>query len=108
MIDGIIEAINAFAEWLWGLVKDLVDAVVELLRDLVVWALDGVLGALAAIIAAIPVPSFVQVGLGDILSGVHPMIGYFASGLNIGAGLSLLAAGFAFRMLRKVLTLFQW
>lgn len=108
-MDAIVEAITAFAEWLLGLVTDFVEALLDLIKDAFIWALDGVLSAIVAIFAAIPAPEFLTAySLGNILSGVHPMIGYYASGLNIGLGMSLLASGFAFRMLRKALTLFQW
>lgn len=108
-MDAVINAISAFAEWLFGIVKDFIAAAVEFLKDVFVWALDGILTALADIITAIPVPDFLtQYSLGVLFGQMHPVIGYFGAELHIAQGLAILAAAFTFRMTRKALTLFQW
>lgn len=108
MIDGLITYLNELVDWFFQLVKDFLLAVLDLVKDAVIWVLDGILQAILAIFTAIPEPGFLSVSLGEILGGVHPMIGYFATGIGLPAAVGMLAAGFGFRMLRKVLTLFQW
>lgn len=109
MIDALIGAINDFADWLFGLVKDAFDAIWDLLGDAAVWVVDEFLIGLAALISAIPTPDFLTAySLNGILSGVHPMVGYFALGLHIPEGFAILGSAVAFRLVRKALTLFQW
>lgn len=109
MIDALISAILDFANWLFGLVEDAFSALWDLLGDAAVWVFDEFFTALAALLAAIPVPDFLTVyTLNGILSGVHPMVGYFATGLHIPEGIAILGSAIAFRLVRKALTLFQW
>lgn len=108
-MEAIVQAITDFAKWLFDLVKGFIEACVDFLKDLFIWALDGVLGAIGAIIAAIPVPDFLtQYSLGVLFNQMHPVLAFFGSQLHIAQGLGIVAAGFAFRMTRKVLTFFQW
>ncbi len=108
MIDTLIQYLNDAVDWFFGILKDFLLAVLDVVKDAFIWALDGVLQAIVAVFSAIPEPAFLAVSMGDILSGVHPMVGYFANGIGLPGAVGLLAAGFVFRMMRKVLTLFQW
>jgi hypothetical protein len=60
-------------------------------------------------ISAIPVPDFIaNNSMGSLLGQTGPIVGFFMTELNIGQALTLVGAGYAFRLLRKFLTLFQW
>lgn len=109
MVDAIIDAISDFADWLFGLVKDAFDAVWDLFSDLGVSLFDEILIGLAAQIVSVEVPEFLTAySLNSIFSGLHPMVGYFATGLRIPEALHILGSAFAFRMIRKTLNPFSW
>ncbi|SPK73199.1 Minor coat protein [Cupriavidus taiwanensis] len=108
-MNGIINAISAFAAWLLSLVVKVFAAFWDLLNDLLIAGVDGFLQALAALIGAIPAPSFLQsVNLQQSFASIGSDVLYFLGVFNIGAGITLLGSAFGFRMLRKVVTLFQW
>jgi len=108
-MNGIINAISAFAQWLLSLVVKGFAAIFDLLGDVLLAAADGFLQAVAAIIAALPAPTFLQsVNLQSLFVSIGPDVLYFLGVFNIGTGITLLGAGFGFRMLRKIVTLFQW
>lgn len=81
---------------------------VEFLVDLPVSIIKGILDAVAGIFESIPVPDFMNQSLGDALGPAMPYIGNFAAQAGLGQAFSILAAGLAFRLLRKALTLGQW
>lgn len=99
---------SKFAEWLVGLVKEAFTALFTLLLDLVIEAFDLLLTALSAIMAAVPLPQFATQGIGSLLANIPPEVWYFAGPLKIGECFAVLGAAFSFRMLRKILTFFQW
>ncbi len=100
---------SGFASWLLSLIKDAFEALWLFLLDIFVAIADVVLGVIADAFVAIPAPDFLtQYSLQNIMSGIDPGILYFASGLHLGDCFAVLSAGFAFRMIRKVATLFQW
>lgn len=98
------EYFNAFIAWLKALWGDFV----EFLSDLPLMILDGFLSALATIITAIPVPDFVDEGLGSLLADLPQSILYFLDKSGFPEAIALVGAGVAFRLLRKAVTLFQW
>lgn len=97
-----------FSKWLLGLVKALFEPVWDFLKDFLVEAVDLVLQAVAAIIAAIPVPGFVTSGLGPLLSAIPADVWFFAGHFRLGECFAVLGVGATFRLTRKVATLFQW
>ncbi|MCA3182635.1 MULTISPECIES: DUF2523 family protein [unclassified Cupriavidus] len=108
-MNGIINAISAFAAWLLGLFVKLFAALWDIVNDLMIAGADGLLSALATLLSAVPAPTFLQnVNLQTLFNGLGADVLYFVGVFNIGAGIALLGSGFAFRMLRKVVTLFQW
>ena len=61
------------------------------------------------IIGALPVPDFLaNYSLCTLLSQTGPTVGWLLNTFRIGEGLGLIAAGFSFRLVRKLATLFQW
>jgi hypothetical protein len=79
------------------------------LRDLIVGAVAAILSLFALMVSAIPVPDFIKTySLGTLLSAAGPDVGWFLNTLKIAQGLAIVGSGYAFRLLRKFLTLFQW
>lgn len=101
--------LSSFATWLLGLFGKLFSAAWDLFSDLAINIADLVLTAVAALIAAIPAPAFLQsVSLQQSFASISGDVLYFLAVFNIGPGIALLGSAFGFRMLRKVVTLFQW
>lgn len=108
-MNGIINAISAFAQWVLSLVVKAFAALFDLLGDVLLACVDGFLHAIAVLYVAIPAPTFLQgSSLQSLFGGISPDVLYFFGVFNIGPGITLLGAGFGFRMMRKIVTLFQW
>ncbi|MGR3611030.1 MAG: hypothetical protein ACU0BN_19545 [Sulfitobacter sp.] len=80
----------------------------EFMLELPVLVLKGILDAVATIFESIPVPDFLNQSLGDALGPTMPYIGSFMAQAGLSQAFGILAAGLAFRLLRKALTLGQW
>lgn len=100
--------LNDLTQWLADLVKRAFGALFDLVNDAAVSIVTAFLHALAALIASIPVPDFLSAGLASLWAGLSPGIVYLASAAGVPQALALIGSGFAFRLLRKVFTLFQW
>lgn len=95
--------------WFAYAINQVFGAVVQVLKDLVTYLLAAILGLVQQAIAMLPVPSWLaNNSLGTLLGQTGPVVGFFMSNLQIPAALALIGAGYAFRLLRKFLTLFQW
>lgn len=109
MLDWLYAWLTEFVMWLFGLVKAGFLALRDLLRDSVVWVLDQVFGAVAGIIEAIPLPDFVGTySAGGLLGGLPDTVLWFVNVFGIGDALILIGSAFAFRLMRKLVTLGQW
>lgn len=92
-----------------GFITSFFDAIVGFLHDLVTYVLSVVLGVVSAAISAIGTPQWLSnYSMGSILGQTGPIVGFFLSELNVGTALTLIGAGYVFRLTRKFLTLFQW
>lgn len=92
------DQITRFASWLW-----------DVITHAFVYACDVVMELFSSIVELIGVPSFLQnVSLCNYLEQVHPYALWLMGTFRISEGLALIAAGYAFRLLRKLLTLGQW
>ncbi|GAA7769412.1 hypothetical protein HpMS107_51430 [Helicobacter pylori] len=108
-MNGIINAISAFAAWLLSLIVQVFASLWDLVTDLLINGVDLFLQAMAALIVALPAPSFLSsYKLQSLFTGFTSDILYFVGVFRITEGIALLGLAFAFRMTRKVLTLFQW
>ncbi|MGC1548997.1 MAG: hypothetical protein WA777_10750 [Rhodanobacter sp.] len=95
--------------WISNAIQTVFTALITLLRDLVTFVLGVVLSLVAGAISAIGVPSWIsQYSLGSLLGQTGAVAGFFMSEFQVPAGLGLLGLGYAFRLVRKFLTLFQW
>lgn len=97
-----------FAKWLLDLVKALFEPIWNFILDIAVEVLDLIFKAFAAIITAIPVPSFATSGLGPLLASIPGDVWFYAGHFRIGECFAVLGVGAAFRLTRKFATLFQW
>lgn len=101
--------ISKLASWLLQLAQQVFVALWSLVVDLAIGIADLFLIALGAILAAIPAPTFLQAqSLSVMFANIDPSILYFVAALKIGQGLAFLGMGVAFRLTRKIATLFQW
>tara|TARA_R100000750_G_scaffold45903_1_gene30944 strand:- start:1151 stop:1444 length:294 start_codon:yes stop_codon:yes gene_type:complete len=88
--------------------KGLFNDLTEFLTDLPVQVVKSVLSAIAGLIESITPPEFLNHSLGDSLGPAMGNVGYFLAQVGMPEAMGILAAGLAFRLLRKVLTLGQW
>lgn len=100
--------LEQFTTWLLDLVRRAFDAVWTLISDAAISVADGVLSAAAALLAAIPVPAWLAGGMQTFFSGLGGDILYLLNVCGVPAALAIVGGGYAFRFLRKVVTLFQW
>jgi len=95
--------------WLLGLVKALFLAVWDFITDMVIAVLELFLNAVAALLTALPVPSFMSNGgMQGLFNNLPADVMYFAGRLHLGECFAILGAAVLFRLVRKALTLFQW
>lgn len=104
-----MEWLTSFTQWITDLIKGLWSDFVNYINDLWIGIASQILSVISSAINAIPVPDFVNTySIGTILNLLPNDLAYFVSQLYISESLHLIAAGFAFRMTRKALTLFRW
>lgn len=101
--------VQAFANWLkgilegiWQWVVDLVQSLVEWLEAAVLWVLGWMLEVGAGILAAIPVPSWAS-GASASLGGISGQVGYWVEPFNIGAGIAIILGAYGIRfVIRRI------
>lgn len=108
-MSAIVNAISAFAAWLLKAFVAVFLAIWALLQDVVIELLDLFLNGVTIVLGALPTPSFLTgVSLQSLFGQLGSDVLFFVGIFNIGQGIALLGAAFAFRLARKVVTLFQW
>lgn len=100
--------LEEFTTWLLGLIKEAFSALWDFMSDVFVGLIDMLLTALVALFGTIPIPAFLSEGLGSVWSGMDGGAMYLLTALGVPQGLAIIGAGYAFRLVRKVVTLFQW
>lgn len=100
--------LSQFTAWLGQLAKDVLAALWQMLVDIVTFIIDVIAGAFVALLSQIPVPEFLQQGLQSVYGQLDPGIVYLLAASGLPAALGILGTGYAFRIARKVATLFQW
>lgn len=95
--------------WFLDVIKWLWDAWTGFYHDMSVDIIKRVFEAVGEIAKVIPVPQWMSdYSVGRLIGQLDPGLGYFVDRIGLGAGLTLLGLGYAFRVSRKVLTAFQW
>lgn len=100
--------IDNMLAWLGAAFLSLLNGLLEFLKDILVWALNGILTAIVALIELIPVPSFMTGGLTGLFSALPQSLIYLLVETGLVAGLAVVGAGVAFNLTRKIATLGQW
>lgn len=98
-------------DWIKEQLLALFNALVQLLKDAIVWLIEAVLEVVILAIDALGaiVPDALQgFTICGFLANAGPTAQWVVSTFHVPEGMSLIAAGFVFRMARKVLTAFQW
>jgi hypothetical protein len=103
-----VDFLSDLLGWLGELLKSAFAALWNFVLDAAIAILDAALQGLASLIAAIPVPSFIASGMTGLFGGLGADITYILSACGFTAALALYGSGWAFRLARKFLTLFQW
>lgn len=101
--------LSSITEWIKTLVTNLWNSLIEFLGDFWIDIAEAILNALAGTVESIPSPGFLDsVSLGSLVSAFPPDVLYFVGFLQLPSAFGLISSGVAFRMARKVATLFQW
>lgn len=109
VLRGRVGWLDDITNWLRDLVSDVWDAFVTLVKDVLVWCVEIVLSVVAWVVELIPVPDFLSgVSIASMLGSAGPSVAWLVSTFRIGECIALIAAAYAFRLLRKLLTLGQW
>jgi hypothetical protein len=97
-----------FTNWLAATLATLFTVAWQFIQDGFIAVFRLVVMAFVTLVSAVPVPSFMSQGLGSTWSGMDGGILYIVTACGVPAALAIIGSGYAFRLARKFLTLFQW
>jgi hypothetical protein len=97
-----------FTAWLVVLVTKVFTALWKFVVDAFVNIVELIANAVVGLLSLIPVPEFMHIGLQTIYAQLDPGVAYLLTASGLPLGLSFIGAGYGFRLVRKVVTLFQW
>lgn len=101
--------LSGLTEWILTLFINLFNSFVAFLSDLWIDICEAVLSAIASTIESIPLPGFLDsISLGSLISLFPSDLLYFVGFLDLPRAFGLISAAVAFRLARKLITLFQW
>ncbi|SEL93628.1 hypothetical protein SAMN05216359_1295 [Roseateles sp. YR242] len=100
--------LSEFTKWLLDLLRQFFTDLWQFVTDLVLTVLEGILDAVATLLAGIQVPDFLSAGLQSVFSGLDPGVLWLVSEMGVMAALAVVGTGFTVRIVRKLVTLFQW
>ncbi|WP_421199154.1 hypothetical protein [Aeromonas enteropelogenes] len=110
-----MELLDSFRNWLREIIESVLMWVVEFFQSIFQWFEDTlltlfekILAALRFVIEQIPMPDILKYSLQDLISHVPPELMYFLNQSGISEAFMFISMGVAFRMMRKIATLFQW
>lgn len=83
---------------LWKWLEDVLVWLKELLLWIPLKVWDGLLDALAGVVEAIPVPSFME-NLDSFFASIPSGVAFFLGGLNLGTCVSMIIAAYVIRFL---------
>lgn len=108
MLDWLFGWLEDAVSWLWSVVAAVFIAIWDLLYELGIAILSGVLSGVAGLVGLIPVPQFLTSGLQGVFAGLDGSVLWGVGLLGIPEGLAMLGAAVGVRLVRKFVTLFQW
>jgi len=97
-----------FTAWLVGLVKAFFSALWSFVVDAFIALVELLVMAVVGLISLVPVPQFLSDGLQSVYGQLDPGVLYLLSATGLPIALGIIGTGYAFRLVRKVVTLFQW
>lgn len=97
-----------FTAWLLGLVKAAFIALWQFVVDVFIGLVELIVMAVVGLLSLIPVPEFLSQGLQSVYGQLDPGILYLLGASGLPMALGIIGTGYAFRLVRKVVTLFQW
>ena len=100
--------ITDFWDTLLSYITGVWDDFVEFIKDLPILIIKGILDAISSLFESIPIPSFIDSGLSDVLNALGSDILFLLNVVGFPQALAILGAGFTFRMMRKLFTMGQW
>lgn len=107
-LQSIINMILKLGRFISNLVLQIFKDAWEILNDLFVYLFKSLLALFSFIITSIPVPDFISGGLQGIVNAIDPSILYFLNLSGVPIALSIIGAGYAFMLIRKIATLGIW
>ena len=100
--------LGQFTAWLLSLIGQLFTDVWNFLGDILLWVLEAFLSAVATLFGAITVPDWMSGGMHSLFSALDSGPMWFLSAMGLPQGMAFLGTAVAIRLVRKVITLFQW
>lgn len=101
--------LSDLTDWLGEQIKSVWDSFVEFMGDLLVMAVETATDVVVAALDLLPVPDFITTySICGLLNQAGPLAAWVVSTFRVSEGLLIVAAAIVFRLLRVVLTLFQW
>mgnify|MGYP000552833685 CR=1 FL=1 len=105
----MLDWLNKISNFFVQLVKDIFNAILDFLKDVVIFFIDFFLKPIFELVAAIPIPSALDgITLGNLISNFPPSVLYVASQMQLDVAFGMLSAAVLFRLTRKLFTLGQW
>lgn len=96
-------------QWLLEQLRDLFENSREFFQDMTLFFFERWLALVAAQWSLLPMPDFLDgYTLCSFLSQAGPTVGWALNTFRVAEALGFVAAGYSFRMVRKLATLFQW
>lgn len=100
--------LEQFTAWLGGLVKDFVAALEQMLKDVFIAITESVLDMVVYVVGLIPVPDVAQSGFQYLITPLPQGTLFILGQVGFAAGMAIIGSAYAARILRKLVTLFQW
>lgn len=101
--------LSSLTAWIISLIKLIWSDSTDFINDFWIGVAETILMAIASTISAIPAPGFLDsYSLSSLFSDLPSSFLYFLSFLQLREAFAVIGFGFTFRMVRKLITLFQW
>lgn len=104
-----MEWLTALTNWLRETIEKVFSEFIEFLTDFLYTIMEFCSQAFLYILNSIPVPEFLQqFSICELVGNSGQVIAWLWGELNLDLCMGVLAAGYTFRILRKLFTLGQW
>lgn len=101
--------LQKFTDWLAEMIRDLWEAIEGFFTDLFMLWMKQVAGVYMYVLDQISLPDFItQYSMCSLLAAAGPTVGWAMDTFKIGEGLGMIGAAYGYRLVRKLVTLFQW